>query len=287
MRFFSIDVETANPNMASICQVGVAEYQDEKLVREWVSLVDPDDYFCPVNVSIHGIDEPAVVGAPIFEEVYEQLASMLEGNVVVCHTHFDRVALTQACDLAGLTPLDVVWLDSAKVARRAWSQFAQSGYGLSSVASFIGYEFKHHDALEDAKAAGEILLAAVRHTQVSVSEWLERVERTLAGLPRGSSGIKSMEGDPNGPLAGETVVFTGSLSIRRQDAADLAVKFGCNVGSGVTKKTTLLVVGDQDVTKLAGEAKSSKHRKAESLIKSGQKMRILTESDFAKLVELA
>lgn len=53
------------------------------------------------------------------------------------------------------------------------------------------------------------------------------------------------------------------------------------------KKTTILVVGDQDVTKLAGKEKSSKHQKAERLITKGQQIRILRESDFKELVNNA
>jgi len=49
----------------------------------------------------------------------------------------------------------------------------------------------------------------------------------------------------------------------------------------------MLVVGDQDVMKLAGHEKSAKHRKAESLIAQGEEIRILRESDFMELVALA
>ena len=53
----------------------------------------------------------------------------------------------------------------------------------------------------------------------------------------------------------------------------------------MTKKTTLLVVGDQDISKLLGKKKSSKHLKAEELKTKGQKIRILKESDFIALYE--
>jgi DNA polymerase-3 subunit epsilon len=43
------------------------------------------------------------------------------------------------------------------VARRAWEEFAWSGYGLGNVCDFLGYDFIPHDALEDAKAAAYIL----------------------------------------------------------------------------------------------------------------------------------
>ncbi len=57
MRFVAIDVETANANMASVCSIGVAAFEDGTLASEWYSLIDPDDYFDPVNVSIHRIQE--------------------------------------------------------------------------------------------------------------------------------------------------------------------------------------------------------------------------------------
>jgi len=69
----------------------------------------------------------------------------------------------------------------------------------------------------------------------------------------------------------------------RAEAADAASAAGCEVDSGVTSRTTLLVVGDQDIRRLAGHEKSSKHRKAEELISEGQKIRIIGESDFQHL----
>jgi DNA polymerase-3 subunit epsilon len=56
------------------------------------------------------------------------------------------------------------WLDSARVARRAWPQSAKKGYVLKNVCSHIGYSFEHQNALEGAKAAGHIVLAEVRET---------------------------------------------------------------------------------------------------------------------------
>lgn len=80
-------------------------------------------------------------------------------------------------------------------------------------------------------------------------------------------------------------MFTGSLQLLRTEAADLAASVGCKVDNGVTKRTTLLVVGDQDVSKLNGYEKSGKHRKAEELAALGQRIRIIRETDFKVLVE--
>jgi DNA polymerase-3 subunit epsilon len=43
------------------------------------------------------------------------------------------------------------------------------------------------------------------------------------------------------------------------------------------------VLGDQDIAKLNGADKSSKHRKAEQLIGDGQPIRILGEADFMSM----
>lgn len=284
MDFVVIDVETANADMASICQIGLATYARGKVVEEWKSYVNPEDYFDPTNISVHGIDEATVAGAPRLPDVYDAVLSRLKGRVVISHTHFDRVSLYQASRRYDLPPPNSSWLDSARVTRRSWSQFAFRGYGLKSVCEFLGYEFSHHDALEDAKAAGHILLAAMATTGLSIEEWLVRVEKPIDLSSTGSAITR--QGNPQGSLFGEVMVFTGALQIPRQEAADLADSIGCEVAGGVTKKTTMIVVGDQDVKRLAGHRSSSKHRKAEELIAQGQAIRILRESDFMELVAL-
>lgn len=50
MRFVAIDVETANSDMASICQIGLAKFTEGELVDEWVSIIDPEDDFDWANV---------------------------------------------------------------------------------------------------------------------------------------------------------------------------------------------------------------------------------------------
>lgn len=151
----------------------------------------------------------------------------------------------------------------------------------------IGYLFKHHDALEDAKASGQVLLAAIKTSGIDLDAWLNRIKQPIDPENSSSGSAVSREGNPEGELYGEVMVFTGALEIPRGEAANLAASIGCSVTPNVTKKTTLLVVGDQDISKLAGKEKSSKHLKAEQLILNGQRIRIIKESDFRELVNHA
>lgn len=281
MKFIAIDVETANADLASICQIGLVTFENGNIIERWNSLVNPDDEFDYINVSIHGIDEEKVEGQPYFNEIYIQLQKRLEGNIVVSHMPFDKIALYQATEKYSLKHISCTWLDSARVARRTWSQFAYSGYGLKNIANELGLVFKHHDAVEDAEVSGLILLRAIEASSLNLDEWLSRVEKPISSTT--DEPIK-FEGDPNGKMYGEVLVFTGTLNLPRISAAELAAKIGCKVEPSVTQRTTILIVGDQDVRRFNGQEKSSKHRKAEELIKKGQKIRILTEKDFVNLV---
>lgn len=281
MEFVAIDVETANADMASICQIGIAKYSDGRLVDEWESLIDPEDSFDFMNISIHGIYPEMVEGAPTLPQVVDILAEYLNNSVCVCHTHFDRVSMGRAYLKYEMQPLSSYWLDSAMVARRAWPEFSRRGYGLANLCEKLGYEFEHHDALADAKACATVLLEAINQTDLDLDSWLTRVRKPIDIT---SAEPIKREGNPEGELFGEVAVFTGALLTPRKEAASLAASMGCVVASSVTKKTTLLVVGDQDLSKLAGKEKSSKHLKVEELNKKGQKIRILKESDFEAMV---
>lgn len=283
MRFVAIDVETANADMASICSIGIAAFENASLASEWYSLIDPDDFFDPVNMSIHGITEGDVKGAPTFKDAAADIGRFLGSQIVVTHTHFDRVAMHQAAGRWAIPVPACTWLDSARVARRTWAECAKSGYGLANVCKMIGYTFEHHNALEDAKAAGHVMLAAMQESGLDLDAIQKRVLQPINPSSSGSATI-TRDGNPDGPLAGEVIVFTGALEIPRREAADMAASVGCEVTSTVTKKTTLLVVGDIDVSRLAGNDKSSKHRKAEKLAAAGQTLRIIRETDFRKLI---
>ena len=282
MDFVALDFETANADLSSICQVGMAVFRNGELADSFSSLIDPDDYFDPINVSIHGINEASVKGAPSFSSLYPEICSRAEGAVVVCHSLFDRAALHRATERHRLDRFDCDWLDTMRVVRRTWPQYARSGYGLANVSRDFGINFTHHDASEDARATGLILVRAIRETGMDLNSWLLRA---LQPLTPQSNGRIERDGDPDGVMAGEIAVFTGALSMPRREAADLAARAGITVDGGVTKATTLLIVGDQDVTRLAeGQTKSSKHIKAEGLITKGQSIRILRETDFLRLV---
>ena len=171
--FNAIDVETANADPSSICQIGIVRIRDGEIKEQLSILVNPEQGFNPVNVRLHGIDETRVRDSETFPQVALRLRRLLEGGVLVSHTEFDRVALDGAMRRYGLAPIRATWLDSAMIARRAWPEKYARRWSLAVVAGSLGITFRHHDAVEDARAAGEIVLRAARHTGLDIDGWLE------------------------------------------------------------------------------------------------------------------
>jgi DNA polymerase-3 subunit epsilon len=282
--FVALDVETANADFGSICSIGLVHFRSGELFKKLTILVNPEDRFDEINISIHGIRPEQVSGAPTMDKVFPVIAQALSGTAIVHHSPFDKTAIARAATRYGFGALPCSWLDTLQVSRRAWKHFAgDGGYGLANLAKAFKIDFQHHDAAEDARAAGLILLRAMSETGVGIEDWLSQLERPAkkaAGFAR-----VAREGDPTGPLAGQAVVFTGSLSISRESAAERAAAAGCKVLDSATKSVTLLVVGDQDLRLTKGQEKSTKHRKIEEMIAKGAAIRIVGESDFLLLTD--
>lgn len=176
MRFYSLDVETANPDQASICQIGIGVFEDNRLVDTWKSYIDPQDYFHWRFIEIHGIDSKTVKRKPTFPKVYPNLRRLLENNVVVHHSPFDRIAFGKAFAKYDLEPFDIRWLDSVKVAKQAFGNGSlEGGYNLANLAAYLDIDFQHHDALEDAVACGHIILHAIKQTGQTIESIITNI----------------------------------------------------------------------------------------------------------------
>lgn len=182
--FTAIDLELANRSFSSICQVGIAAFVDGKVAKEWMTYIDPEMTFGAHNIAIHGITEVEVRDWPKLPEVAVQLHELMDRQIVVSHSGTDRVALDSAFDRYGIPRLECTWLDSAKVAQRAWAGFKKGGYGLQNLCRLLEYRYHSHDALGDAKAAGVVVLAAMEQTGIGLDAWLRQVELPIGDGPK-------------------------------------------------------------------------------------------------------
>jgi DNA polymerase-3 subunit epsilon len=288
MDFVALDVETANADPRSICQIGVAVFKDGELVETWDSLINPKSHFDFMNISIHGIDESHVMNAPTIQQVKSKLDQLIGNSVVGIYSGFDKVALER-----NFNEIDYRWLDITRVVRRTWEQVAYSGYGLSNVCQLNDIRIdKHHDALADAIAAGRVLVSALNAKGLKIDDCDSLIKKKISTLiARGSmaeglnpTNVVIEGGNPEGDWFGDVLCFTGELRMPRVEASIMASQLGFDVGKGVTKKTNYLVKGQQDLFKLNGKTISSKEDKALSLIKKGQDIVVISEDDFFYMI---
>ena len=170
LNFTVIDVETANYNRESVCQVGIAVVKSGEIVETWSQLVNPqtDNW---TNTRTHGITAFMARGKPTFADIYPRIESSFARGRVVSHSWFDEGAIRQACARYGLPMLQNEWRDSIAIAKRAWR--GRQSYSLSKIAKDLGIRYKSHDAGEDARATATLVLKAGAILGAnSVNNWL-------------------------------------------------------------------------------------------------------------------
>ena len=170
-RFIALDVETANRDVASISQIGLACVRNDGGIETFSTYINPGQDFASFNTELTGIDARTVQDAPTFAQAWPRMLPLLSRNLMVQHSSFDQKAITAACRAAGLNGPKMEWADSVKIARKAWPEFrGNGGHGLGHLKQALGLEFHHHDAGEDARAAAEVVLLAEERLSSTIEE---------------------------------------------------------------------------------------------------------------------
>ncbi|QQZ08924.1 3'-5' exonuclease [Heyndrickxia vini] len=156
--FIALDFETANRNRYSVCSVGMVFVEENKIVDSIYSLIDPEEPFDRMNISVHGIQPSDVVGAPTFHTFYQSIQHRIEDQVIVAHNlAFDGYVLRDSLNRYNLPPVPSKLLCSYQLSRRLIG--GKSSYSLKSVCDHYGIDIlDHHHALSDAQACAEIMI---------------------------------------------------------------------------------------------------------------------------------
>ena len=273
--FITFDVETANSNDDSICQIGFVFVQNGKIVKEWGSYVNPqtDDFS---NAWKHGITQTEVINSPTFPKVLSQISPFLKDQTLVHHStnNFDKNALEKASRKFGESLPSSKFINSLFFARDLTGK--SNGLGLEALCDQYSIDTtNHHNALADARMLALAVLCLESQYGVKIVEWV-KPERKRQGHPS----WKKVEaiGVDDGPLSGSVFVLTNNFSVDKSELAEKLAAKGADVQPKVTGKTTHLVVGMRD--KKYGDTISTNHRKALELINKGNDIAILSEKDL-------
>ncbi len=291
LNFTAIDFETANSKRGSVCAVGLTRVRAGAVTESVSWLIRPPagvDHFDPRNISVHGIRARDVLGADSWETSLKRIIDFVGVDVLVAHNaSFDRSVYRNACAEANLEAPKIQFHCSLDLARR---QLDLEVNRLPHVVAALGLNsFRHHDAGSDAEMCAQAVLAIARRDQLHTLDllWPAKAPRTRTGSHSYRSEPAPADlpqpnplADPAHPLFGQVVVFTGELlTLDRPEAmAQIAERGGTNA-KNITKKTTMLVIGQQDPSTARVEisVNSGKERKALQYIDAGQAIEAVSE----------
>jgi len=323
--FTAIDFETANGFRGSPCAVGLTKVRGGRVVEEAAWLMRPPadhDHFEYHNVRIHGITAADVAGRPRFGDLFPEIGAFIGDDVLAAHNAaFDLGVIRSALEVSGLPGPAYDYVCTVMLSRRCYSLVSNS---LPFAAEEAGVPLlRHHDAAEDARACAGILIDIARRNGAnSLAELYlslglvmprqhafdpavdQLSKQSLTALAGGSGNGAALvrpfqsgwpdegpnpepnpDAEPGHPLYGQTVVFTGQLSIGRPEAKVRSAEAGARTESRVTGRTTVLVVGDGFVAAdLRSGRLTGKARRVLELHDRGQAIEVLSEGEFLQMV---
>jgi DNA polymerase-3 subunit epsilon len=159
--FVVLDLETTGGSAAtdSITEVGAVKVRGGERLGELATLVDPGTGIPPAVVSLTGITQAMVSGAPRIGTVLPSVLEFLAGAVLVAHNSpFDTGFLRAACERLGLRWPRPPVLCTARLARAVLPAQETPSVRLSALAEMFDTSTRPtHRALDDARATVEVL----------------------------------------------------------------------------------------------------------------------------------
>lgn len=293
--FVAIDFETANEKRSSACSVGLVSFgSDGEVTDRFHTLLRPHadvDYFNPVNTWVHGITSATVRSAPEWGDVHREIAEFIDARPLVAHNMgFDGSVLNGLGALYHLDPFSSPRLCTLRLARRLLAgQLERNTLEMVLDHYFPGEVFDHHHAAADAEACGRIFVRMQSdHGYDHLVEHCSPSKKSRGGKRTGilhdqlAADALIAEYGESTALRGERVAFTGTLRHgKRTDIQQLVEHLGGIPEKGLTKKTTLLVVGiPNPKTWREGSSASKKLTRATALREAGSPIHVLSEEEF-------
>ena len=295
INFVALDLETANAFRGSICQIGITEVLDGKVqsTRSW--LVKPKEDYNLRNIATHGITSEDTKDSPSFPDVWKKVYPFLEGKIVVAHyTPFHMFALKCAFDDYEMEYPTFEYFCTFSISRYLIKGLYS--YSLYKVLNYMGIAFEgHHKADNDSKGCAEILLKCLEMESCTLEE-MEAKYQFHRGKFAPNTFISQLSTkkdkkiimsdhpelvDEGNYFYSKNVCFTGTCIYGTRSHMLQRIKdIGGIPTDSVTRKTEILVVGQQDYRFVGDSGMSSKQKKALMLLDKGQDIEILSEIEF-------
>lgn len=156
--FSFLDVETTGLDPYSgdkICEIAILKTIDEKVIDDYVTLVNPGKSISTGASAVNGITDDMIRGAPFFRDIAEDVVSFLNDTVIVAHNaKFDMRFLSMELGALRLSSPEFHVIDTLRIARRYYKFYSNS---LGQIARCIGLPARYeHRALADVQTTKKV-----------------------------------------------------------------------------------------------------------------------------------
>lgn len=173
LNFVAIDFETANKYANSACSLAVVTVENGQITKRGYSLIKPPFMqFDEECIAIHEILPKDVMDKPTFDKLWPAIyENHLKGKLVIAHNaKFDIGVLRATLDHYNIEWPELDYTCTVKISKRVWPDL--QNHKLNTLAAYLGYEFKHHYALDDAEICAQVAIAAAKKRGVQSMDQL-------------------------------------------------------------------------------------------------------------------
>lgn len=160
LNFIALDFETANHYRKSVCSIGMVKVENGKIVDEFYSLVKPTPFnFVPLFTRIHGLSEVDCLNAPDFKYIWSSISSWFNNQKILGHNVSFEKSVLEHLSLEYQINFNVKeFMCSLSISRNLLPEL--ENHKLPKVYNYLfNKKMKHHNALDDARAAAEIMIS--------------------------------------------------------------------------------------------------------------------------------
>lgn len=282
-----IDLETTGLDYEfdDIIEISGIRYQNGQETARYEQLVHIEYPLPSFITDLTGISNDMLVGCPNISQAISEFSLFLGPDIIIGHNiNFDMHFLSVAYNRHLNRTLENKCIDTMRISRKVIPEL--SHHRLCDIAGYYGvpYEGAHRSSVdcEITNACYQIMRNAI------LSSYTETDFQALfTPHPKiNKANAKNIQAtvdnfDPDHPLYGKNVVFTGALSqMTRAEAMQIVANCGGICANGVTKNTNYLVVGTSDYISATGGKKTSKMLKVEQLRAKGYDVSTISEKTF-------
>lgn len=286
--YIILDIETTGfkPDIAKIIEIAAVKYSSAGAIDTYATLVNPNINIPEKISELTGITQAELDAAPTWEQIQPSFVRFIGNTFLVGHNikEFDIDFINHAL---GYT-LNNCMLDTLELARKTFPELPNHRLSYLKDALNIDQPISHRALADVHTTYGVLQACATPEKHISDIKNAPRQEPKKSSQYRNAVKIReivpSKSATQSSVLRGKVIVFTGTLSMEREEAVQLAVDAGAVVKTAVSKKTNYLVVGHQDIAIVGFDGMSNKEETAHAINNSGKAyVEIIDEQTFLDL----